>query len=331
LWVKVKEKSPIVLQLGGKYDSDRRIQAYTELGHENIFGMGIRSNILARMGMRDGKIGVTILDDKIFTSNFTFSMQGYYSWEINPVGESDKVTGKYREDRKGVRLKVGRQVRRLGQLFAELKQENIEDRPFSGIFDNSLNIEIRTLSLHALSDKRDRIDFPTKGIYNHWAWESGNRFVLETEEAFTKALINLEGFYTLNSLHTWHLKFFVGIGDRTLPFSENFRIGGLHSFFGLHENQYFGRQVVTSSVEYRYRTPFKLGQGNLLFDDLYFLFRYDFGGIWDDPELVFTSDDFFSALGGALALDTFLGPFYLGYGRTTRGTDAGYISIGFNF
>ena len=74
-----------------------------------------------------------------------------------------------------------------------------------------------------------------------------------------------------------------------------------------------------------------MGNNNLLVDDIYFLIGYDFAGIWNKRELLFKSDDFFSALGGAIAFDTFLGPFYLGYGRTTRGIDAAYISIGLDF
>ena len=330
LLVKVQEKSPIVARLGGKYDSDRRIQAYLEISNENIWGSGIQADFLARMGMRDGNIGLGIVDDRIFLSNFNFGMKVYHTWEINPVGIPEEPAGRYREDRTGLRIHLGRQVRRLGQLIAEFRQENINDEQYSGQFD-SQNIEIRTLKLEASADKRDRRDFPTTGIYNHWAWESGNRLVLETGEPFTKALINLEGYYTYHTWHTLHFKLFVGIGDQTLPFPEFFRLGGLHSFYGLAENEYYGRQLFSASAEYRYRLPFKMGKNNLLLEDTYFLIRYDFAGIWNKPNLLFESDDFFSALGGAIAFDTFLGPFYLGYGRTTRGEASAYVSIGLNF
>ena len=330
LLVKVQEKSPIVARLGGKYDSDRRIQAYLEISNENIWGSGIQADFLARMGMRDGNVGLGIVDDRIFLSNFNFGMKVYHTWEINPVGIPEEPAGRYREDRTGLRIHLGRQVRRLGQLIAEFRQENINDEQYSGQFD-SQNIEIRTLKLEASADKRDRRDFPTTGIYNHWAWESGNRLVLETGEPFTKALINLEGYYTYHTWHTLHFKLFVGIGDQTLPFPEFFRLGGLHSFYGLAENEYYGRQLFSASAEYRYRLPFKMGKNNLLLEDTYFLIRYDFAGIWNKPNLLFESDDFFSALGGAIAFDTFLGPFYLGYGRTTRGEASAYVSIGLNF
>ena len=331
LLVKVQEKSPIVARLGGKYDSDRRMQAYVELSHENIWGSGMQADFLARMGMRDGYIGLGINEDRIFLSNYNFGFKIYHSWEINPVGNPGEPEGRYREERTGLRIQLGRQVRRLGQLIAEFRQEYIEDERYDREFENSQTNEIRTIRLQASSDKRDRRDFPTSGIFNYWAWESGSPLALETGETYTKALINLEGYYTFQLYHTWHLKLFVGYGDNTLPFSEYFRLGGLHSFFGLNENEYYGRQLFSTSAEYRYRLPFKMGNNNLLVDDIYFLIGYDFAGIWNKRELLFKSDDFFSALGGAIAFDTFLGPFYLGYGRTTRGIAAAYISIGLDF
>ncbi|MBN1406364.1 MAG: patatin-like phospholipase family protein [Calditrichaceae bacterium] len=331
LVVKVHEKSPIVARLGGKYDNERRMQAYIELSHENIWGTSMQADFLARLGMRDGYVGLGIIEDRIFLSNYNFGFKVYHNWQINPAGNPADPVGHYREERTGFRIQLGRQLRRLGQLIAEFRQENIEDETYDGDFDINQTNEIRTIRLQASSDKRDRRDFPTTGIYNYWAWESGNRLVLETGETYTKALINLEGYYTFRSYHTWHLKLFVGIGDLTLPFSENFRLGGLHSFFGLMENEYYGRQLFSANAEYRYRLPFKMGNNNLLINDAYLLIRYDFAGIWNEPEYLFTSDDFFSALGGAIAFDTFLGPLYLGYGRTTRGTDAAYISIGLDF
>lgn len=331
LIIKVMEKSSVLLRLGGKYDSDRRIQAYTEFGDESFLGTGIKTMFVGRFGMRDGHVGFKIRDDRIFTTYLTFDLQGYYKWEINPITQAGGGLGSYREERRGVRFQVGQQMRRLGQVVAELRNENITDDPYDGTFNYRQNIDLRTFALRALSDKRDRIDFPTKGIYNHWAWESGNRLVLETRESYTKALVNLEGYYTFNSVNTWHLRLFVGIGDRGMPFSENFRLGGLHNFYGLHENEYFGRQLFTTNAEYRYRLPFRLKGNNFLIKNSYISVRYDFGGIWKNPALVFSTDDFFSAIGAYLGIDTLFGPMYFAYGRTTRGTGVAYFSLGFSY
>ncbi len=328
LLVKVKEKSSVLLRVGGKYDTDRGAQAYLKFGDESAWGTGIKTMVIGRFGNRDGFVGLKIRDDRIFFSYFTYDLQGYYSWQVNPL---ENRPGIYREERRGIRFQLGRQVRRIGRLVMEVRNENIIDQSKNSAFTNAQNIELRTFALRALADRRDRIDFPTKGIYNHWAWETGNRFVFESKESYTKALINLEGYYTFERIHTWHLRMFVGIGDNSMPFSENFRLGGLNNFYGLRDNRYYGRQLVTMNVEYRYRLPWHFSASNFIFKNTYFSLRYDFGGIWKKPALVFSSDDFFSGVGVNLGVETLFGPLHLAYGQTTRGQSMLYFSLGFNY
>lgn len=331
LQVRVRERSTVVMRLGGKYDTERRAQLYWEFGDECLLGMGIKSMLVGRFGMRDGKLGIKIRDDRIFTTYLTFDLQGYYKWQVNPITDRNGLTGSYREIRRGARFQVGQQLRRLGQFIIELRHENVEDRRESGTFRYPQNIELRTFAVRAMADKRNRADFPTKGINNYWSWETGNRLLLASKESYTKALVNLEGYYSFRNKATWHLRLFFGIGDRSMPFSENFRFGGLHSFYGLHQNEYFGRQVFIASAEYRYRIPFHPSMGAMLFKNFYISFRYDFGGVWHVPNLVFSSKDFFSGIGGYLGIETPIGPLFFAYGHLTRGKSVGYISLGFEY
>lgn len=327
LVVKVREKSSQLLRFGGKFDLDRGAQVYLEIGEESAFGLGIKTMLQTRFGQKDGHIGLRIRDDKVFFSNFTYDLHGYYNWQINPL-ESGK--GEYREERRGARFTMGRQIRRIGQLVFELRNENITDESNSPQFTNFQNIELRTFAFRAFTDKRDQADFPTKGIYNHWAWETGNRLVLETKESYTKALINLEGYYNFLRVHNWHLRMFVGIGDKTMPFSENFRLGGLDDFYGLHKNQLFGRQLFVTSAEYRLKLPFQF-KNNFILKNSYLAARYDFGGIWKNPALVFTADNFFSGAGINLGIETLFGPMHFAYGHNTRSSGMFYFSLGFNY
>ncbi len=329
--VKVQEKSSVVLHLGGKTDTERKAQAYIEFGDENFLGTGIKTSFLGRIGARDGQFGLTVRDDRIFTTYLTFSLQSYYKWQNNPYRAYHGPHGRYREERRGLRFQAGQQMRRIGQLIAELRLENINVHTLEGNLAVGNEFRLRAFALRAVTDKRNRVDFPYKGIYNHWAWEYGSKLLLDSEESYTKAMINLEGYYTFLNDHTWHLRGFVGVGDKTLPFSENFRIGGLHSFYGLHQNEYYGRQVVVGSVEYRYRLPFHINDDMMLVQDGYLSLRHDLGGIWENPALVFSTVDFFNGLGAALAFDTLLGPLYFAWGKTSQKNGIGYVSLGFNF
>jgi len=331
LQIKVKEKPSRILRLGAKYDTDRRAQVYLEAGNESLMGTGIKTLLQFRAGARDNYMGLKIRDDRIFTTFLTFNLQAYQQTQINPFRGWDGTDGRYREVRRGFRFQAGQQMKHLGQVVFELRQEYIRDRAVEGNFNYKQTIDLRTFAIRAITDKRDYTDFPTKGLYNHWAWESGNRLVLETKESYTKALVNLEAYYTFRRQHTWHLKFFAGIGDKSMPFSENFRLGGLHNFYGLHENEYFGRQLVLASLGYRYKLPWTLFKKNYLIKNSYFSLRYDLAGIWQDPELVFSNKDFFSGYGAYLGIQTTLGPLYLAYGRTGSGRQTFYFSLGLSY
>jgi len=331
LIVRVSEKSSLVARIGGKADSDRKSQIYLEMSEENILGTGIKTRFVGRIGTKDGYYGIHIRDDRIFTTYFTFSMRGYFRWEVNPLVIRNVTHPlEYREERTGVIFTVGRQMGSLGQFFAELRSEHIlavESGPEKPTIQNT---EIRTFAIRSITDKRDRIDFPTSGIYNYWAWESGSELLLKSQESYTRLLVNLEGYFTYARMHTWHLHLFAGYADKTTPFSENFRLGGLQSFYGLHQNELYGRQLFLASLEYRYRLPLVFRK-NLLFRGFYLSARYDFSGIWPEPQLVFNKEDFFSGIGAAISVDTILGPLIIAAGRTTNGETATYISLGFNY
>jgi NTE family protein len=324
--IRVNEKPSIRFQVGGKADIERNFQGYMELADENFMGKGVKLKMQTRLGVQDGLLGLSFRNDRIFTSFLTLSAQTYFTWEINPFKVDTPLQGKYREERLGFRLQLGQQLARIGQLVGEVRIERVKDFQQEGRFVKPQDFELRTFALRSITDKRDRIDFPTKGVFNHWAWENGNSFLLNSQESYTKVLINLEGYYRLfNSRHIGHVRLLGGLGDESLPFSENFRIGGLHSFYGLLDNELFGKQVILTNFEYRYKLPFKK------LTDTYFSIRYDLGAIWQSPNLITKSEDFFSGFGGYFGVDTFLGPLYLGWGKASLGRENFYLSLGFNY
>jgi NTE family protein len=325
LVIKVQEKMYTVLRLGGKVGTERGIQGYYELGSDNLFGTGSKIAVGGRYGELDRRVGINYRTDRIFETYLTFAIQGYYDWKINPYYRDLQKSGEYIENRSGVRVLLGQQLSKLGQMSVELRLENARAKEYSGIFDSPQNSELRTLTIRSITDRRDRIAFTTRGIYNVWYWEAGNQEILEGQEKFTKAFVNLEGFYTYARVHTFHLKGVIGVGDKTLPFTEFFRIGGPQSFMGFHQYELIGRQVIFANLEYRIKSPVNI------FSDTYLGVKYDIGGIWETPDLVLTSDDFFSAYGVWLGIDTVLGPMQISYGKSTLKNGIFYFSLGYDF
>lgn len=325
LTIKVKEKKFLVLKLGGKLDNERGIQAYYDMVNENFLGQGYNLSLGGRIGDWDRSIAFNFRTDRIFESYLTLSFQSYYKWQVNPfyLGRSKK--GEYLEERRGGKLIIGQQLQKLGQLSVEFRIENAKDKPYEDDFERLQNSELRTITIRSVADKRNKVGFTTDGIYNMWYWESGNQQILEGQESYTKAFLNLEGYYSIWPRHNLHIRFKGGFSDKTLPFSEYFRFGGLKDFMGLHNNELFGRQILTTNLEYRYLLPFKL------ITDSYLGLRYDIGAVWEEPNLLIESKDFFYGSGIWLGLDTILGPLLFGYGKKAGDVGLLYISLGYDF
>ena len=331
LVIKVVEKKNIVLRLGGKVGTERGAQIYAEWADENFLGNAYKLGLNGRYGEMDRHIGFKYRADRVFESLLTISFRAYYDWKRFPYIVEDEKVGEYREERRGAKLGLGIQLKKLGQISIELGLENVKDAPHSGDLNEdqinrvTQNSELRTISVKSVTDKRDDLPFTKSGIYNVWFWETANEQIAESQEKYTKAFVNLEGFYTYWERHTFHFRGLIGIGDNTLPFSEWFRIGGLLDFIGLHEYEYFGRQVILANLEYRFLLPLDF------ISDAYVGFRYDIGGIWETPDLVLKSEDFFSGFGGWIGFNTLLGPVFVGYGKASNKSGVYYISLGYTF
>jgi len=331
LIIKVAEKKNIVLRLGGKVGSERGAQIYAEWVNENFLGNAYKLYLNGRYGEMDRHIGFNYRADRVFESLLTVSFNAYYDWKRFPLVMEDVKYGEYKEERRGAKLGLGLQLKKLGQISIELRLENVKDAPYSGDLTEdqaqkvTQNSELRTISVKSVTDKRDNLPFTKSGIYNVWFWETANEQIAQGQEKYIKAYVNLEGYYTYWEKHTFHFRGLIGIGDNTLPFSEWFRIGGLLDFIGLHDYEYFGRQVILANLEYRLLLP------DTFISNAYVGLRYDIGGVWETPDLVLKSEDFFSGFGGWIGFNTLLGPVFVGYGKASNKSGIYYVSLGYSF
>ena len=331
LIIKVTEMKNIVLRLGGNVGTERGAQLFAEWANENFLGNAYKLYLNGRYGEMDRHLGFNYRADRVFESLLTVNFGAYYDWKRFPFPTEDQFAGEYKEERRGARLGIGLQLKKLGQISIQLRLENVKTAPYSGTFNEeetnrvTQSSELRTISVKSVTDKRDNLPFTKSGIYNVWFWETANEQIAQGQEKYTKAYVNLEGFYTYWQRHTFHFRGLIGIGDNTLPFSEWFRIGGLLDFIGLHEYEYFGRQIILANLEYRLMIPFDF------LSESYIGLRYDFGGVWETPDLVLKSEDFFSGLGAWIGFNTLVGPLFFGYGKSSNKSAVYYISLGYNY
>jgi NTE family protein len=331
LILKVVEKKNILLRFGGKVGTERGAQIYTEWANENFLGNAYKLKLSGRYGEMDRLVELSYRADRVFESLLTVNFSVYYDWKRFPFQSINESETEFKEERRGTIFGVGLQLKKLGQISIQLRLENVKDSPYSGNFTENesqkvtQNSELRTISVKSVTDKRDNIPFTSSGIYNVWSWETANEQIAQGQEKYTKAYVNLEGFYTYWERHTFHFRGHIGIADNTTPYSEWFRIGGLLDFVGLHEYENVGRQVILANLEYRLQIPIKF------MSQPYLGIRYDIGGIWETPDLVLKSEDFFSGIGGWVGFNTFVGPVLFGCGKASNKSTVFYVSLGYNY
>ena len=213
----------------------------------------------------------------------------------------------------------------MGQISAELRLEDINITSETYLFPFSDKYRIRSLTVQSVVDKRDRLPFPRRGIYNRWFWESGNQRVLGGSESFTRVFIGLEGYYPFLKQFNWHPFIFGGTGDLTVPFSEFFYFGGQQSFPGLYEHEKFGRQFLQAGLDFRYQIEWNLPI------EAFFKAKYTVGAAWERADAQIDGSDFLHSVSITAAVNSLLGPIQATYGSIIDGRSIFYFSIGFDF
>lgn len=343
--IKVKERSTELIRFGLKVDNERNIISSLDIRNENLFGIGAELGLNFAGGARNRSALAEFKATRIFNSYLTFSLKGYYTYRDvnvyadeamdNPLRWNRIRAGEYRELREGGSITFGTQLERLGSVTVEARMESHRIWSFSGPLFPTQSYTIASMKLGTTVDNLDRFPFPRNGIVMNFFYES-SLLPLKKDVSFTKMLFTYESYQTHFKRSTLHPKIVFGFADETLPLSEQFSLGGQHSFFGLREDNSRGRQLLVVSLEYRYESPLKI------FFDTYLKARYDVGSIWELPRQI-RLGDLRHGIGVGLAFNTPVGPAEFSVGRSfflrndvfnnpvSFGPILGYFSIGYEF
>jgi outer membrane protein assembly factor BamA len=185
-----------------------------------------------------------------------------------------------------------------------VKVKDKQDLPMIGEeYDLSL------LRIGTVVDSKNSYPFPTEGVGMDFAFEFAIDNLLGADVNYNALRAKYETFITWGKRHTLRPILTVGFADETMPFGEQFRLGGREMMFGTREDDRRGRQLLLLNMEYRFFFPFQI-----LFDT-YLRFRYDLGTISEIPEQIKFSA-FRHGIGAELALDTPIGPGSIGAGKS---------------
>ena len=323
--IRVKEKKYFLMRLGLNASLERGSKAFLEIAEDNLFGREIKVSLLGLVGNLERKAEFKIFSVRLFNTLLTYRLSLYYHDRWDKYFEDYIQLDDYVMIRRGMQFVLGQQIARLGSISGGFRWDNVSVFPEKSYFPFGDNYKIRSITVRSVVDKRDKLPFPDRGIFNRWFWETGNKSILGGSTSFTRFYIALEGYYPLIRSLVYRIKARGGSGDLTVPFSEFFSLGGINDFPGLYERERLGRQVLSLNNELRYRFrwdfPVELFMGG----------SFNIGSTWETSEDPISVSDFMTSWETYLALNSIFGPIKLSYSYLTDVRHLIYFSIGYAF
>lgn len=314
--VEVQEIGTQLINIGARVDNERNFRGNLDIVIDNLFTSGSKFNFRFMGGSRNRYSHINYSYPRILFTLLTTKASIYYDRKnvFNYMETESTSLNRYENiikdesiyERFGIKTTFGVQIEKKGLLYTELRFErqrvydiNIQDKlPF---------YSVHTFKVGATFDTEEKTHFPKKGRLLLLSLESS---LLQTPDnvGFSKLLFYYHSNLSFGS-HTLKPKLYFGLADASLPITESFFLGGEESFFGMREDEFKGRQIALTSLEYRLLSPV-----SLVFDT-YISLRYDLGTVWAQPEEIKLLR-FRHGIGASISIDTPFGPTKFSIGRS---------------
>ncbi len=325
LVVRLKEKKYFMMRLGLNASLERKANAFLELGEDNLHGREIKFSLLGLIGDLERRTELQLFSVRLFNTLLTYRFSLYYNDCYDRYYQNFIKEGDYFTIRRGLAFVLGQQIARLGSISGEFRWDNVSVHTYEGNFPYADRYKIRSFAIRSVVDKRDKLPFPDKGIYNRWFWETGTKAFLGGSNSFIRFYIALEGYYPLLKTVIYHITMRGGSGDLTVPFSEFFTMGGRFDFPGLYDQERFGRRIAVLNNEFRYKFRWQIPV------DMYMGASYNVGATWESTEAPIRRSNFITSWSVSLSLNSIFGPIEFMYSRLTGIRHRLYFSMGYNF
>jgi len=343
LFLSVSERISRLVNLGFLINNVYNFQLGIDIRDVNFLETGNEFGLFLFGGTRNGAYILDYTAYRILNTYYTYKLSAYYKFnDVQVYTNTTSSTGntytsiyqgEYKQIFYGASLSLGTQLEKFGKLIFTGKYQVDQVRNVEGNVVNPYKTNLIGLKIGAVVDNQNKYPYPGDGLYFNGFYEtaqgtSGNN------DGYIQLNADLKYYFSIGSSNVLSPRIQVGFGDKTLPLSEQFSLGGQYSFFGAYQDQYRGRQIFLASLMYQYKLPFKI------FFDTYTWFRYDVGSTWEEQETI-KFKDLKHGLGGSISFDTPVGPADFSVGRSftiSQGLQSGsfvwgevlfYFSIGY--
>ena len=316
--IRLQERPSQLVRIGTRADNERYLQGLLDIRDENFQGSGMDLGMTVAGGQRNLDVVMEYKARRLFNSYLTFGVGGFiktldsYLYADGPQSDpyhwTRDVAAEYRDIRYGADVAFGTQLERLGNATLEFILEDVKIKSLDRAAALADQYRLALIRLGTIVDTKDRSPFPLSGVGLDISYEFAVDGLGSTI-SYNSLNVMYETYTTWAHRHTLHPRFTMGFADKTMPFAQEFRLGGLDSFFGTREDDRRGRELLLMNLEYRYFLPFKV-----LFET-YLRVRYDLGTISEIPEEIKFST-LRHGLGLELAFDTPIGQAAVGAGKS---------------
>lgn len=327
------------------------------LADSNFRGTGQTVGIDFLQGTRGGGPSVTLsyanpfLDEQDTSLSVDLYSRVVYRFIGDLFGGSNIVgTGQYYERRTGGTIALGRPVNDQLTLSVGVRAENIRTSGVdSAAFSNFVRQDgtLAILGFGALLNRRDVDVDPSRGDWYRFTIEPGYADITRIGGAIIDPSILGTNFFTKlqgefrtywsdqgprprNQLdaprRVLAFRLRAGTIAGKAPFFEQFFVGGTETLRGWPEDRFWGKNMLATSVEYRY--PIQRGFSAVAFVDAASAWG-GFGSVSNFTQSQNFNLNFGYGLG--LAFRTPLGPIRLDFGLNNRGGTQTHLAIGTSF
>jgi len=343
LFLSVSEKISRLVNLGFLVNNVYNFQLGIDIRDVNFLESGNELGLFLFGGTSNGAYILDYTAYRILNTYYTYKLSAYYKFNdiqvysntVSSTGNTytSKYAGEYKQIFYGGALSLGTQLEKFGKLIFTGKYQVDQVKNIEGNVVNPYTINLLGLKIGAVVDNQNKYPYPEDGLYFNGFYETAQG-LQGSNDGYILFDADLKYYFSLGSQSVIAPRIHIGFGDKTLPLSEQFSLGGQYSFFGAYENQYRGRQIFLASMMYQYKLPFKI------FFDTYTWVRYDVGSTWEEQETI-KFKDLRHGIGGSISFDTPVGPADFSIGRSfliSQGLQLGsfvwgdvlfYFSIGY--
>lgn len=354
LTLSLPEKRTGSISVGAGYSSRQQLIGRAEISETNFRGRGEAVNLLWETGTINGKSSIELgfTEPYLDRHHTTLSVQLYnkviYRFAnsltnsvTNGVITNNDTT--YNETRLGGTLGFSRPINNNTRVGANFRAETVRTDPLDLTGINASIIQngpIFSVGGNLLHDTRDLILDPVKGGYQTLNLMVGHADLKPPSSIsgqvtgggvygshdFAKSFLELRQFINLQKPRrrdkpdeertSLALRMQVGASTGTLPFFEQYFVGGAESLRGYREDRYWGKYLMLGSIELR--QPLARGLKGVIFSDL----GDAWGGAYEGVNIQGFNQGGFqphASIGLGMRVRTPLGPIRLDYGFGDEG------------